>query len=202
MPNPTKQGHVARDRGRARGGIVQRPVPQAVVDPRPSGTTNRRPGYSGRVAPSPTGENLTDLNGNGIFTRYEPFDDGTDIGKRPPERTTTDGQYDRRPTIPSLTGYVGRSGNILGDSGSPLKAEATRNTPAPGQYYSIDLPRTPDERGADDYRWNIANCNPTLVGPGRWSRPRPDNMAGPTAQGMRDLIDKDPGAYWDDASSA
>jgi len=27
---------------------------------------------------------------------------------------------------------------------------------------------------------------------------RTEYMAGPTAQGMRDLINKDPGAYWDD----
>ena len=28
--------------------------------------------------------------------------------------------------------------------------------------------------------------------------PENGNMVGPTAQGMQDLIDKDPGAYWDD----
>ena len=30
----------------------------------------------------------------------------------------------------------------------------------------------------------------------------PGNMVGPTKQGMDDLIDRDPNAYWDESNSA
>jgi Flp pilus assembly protein TadG len=58
----------------------------------------------------------------------------------------------------------------------------------------------PDSSGGDDYRWNIANCNTTIVPFGFLMTPEPGNMVGPTRQGMEDLIAKDPDAYWDTAT--
>jgi hypothetical protein len=51
--------------------------------------------------------------------------------------------------------------------------------------------------GGDPYRWNIANCNTSIM---RWGDPlvqEPGAMAGPTIQGADELIARDPGAYWD-----
>jgi len=53
------------------------------------------------------------------------------------------------------------------------------------------------EPGADQYRWNIANCNRYTVEPGDRLQLQPGNMVGPTRQGMQELIDADPDAYWD-----
>ena len=52
--------------------------------------------------------------------------------------------------------------------------------------------------GASDYRWNIANCNVDVMAFGQEFVPEPGMMTGPTKQGMEDLIDLDPNAYWDD----
>jgi Flp pilus assembly protein TadG len=65
---------------------------------------------------------------------------------------------------------------------------------APSFYNPYDIPGSV---GANDYRWNIANCNTTLMHPGDLFNPEPGNMVGPTRQGMEELIAKDPNAYWD-----
>ena len=54
--------------------------------------------------------------------------------------------------------------------------------------------------GGAAYEWNIANCNKTVM---HWGDPliqEPGAMAGPTIQGADDLIDQDPGAYWDESA--
>jgi hypothetical protein len=55
--------------------------------------------------------------------------------------------------------------------------------------------------GGEDYRWNIENCNRTIM---HWYEPlfqEPGAMAGPTIQGLEALIAKDPGAYWDSSAA-
>jgi len=71
-------------------------------------------------------------------------------------------------------------------------------TIAPGQFYPIDLPipNSPDT-GGDRYRENIASCNSSTVSIGDDLYTQNGNMIGPTKQGVDDLIDQDPGAYWD-----
>lgn len=67
-----------------------------------------------------------------------------------------------------------------------------------GWFFPIDLPLQGEPlTGGDRYRENIANCNsmPVTIGMSLWNEP--GNMVGPTDQGVRDLIAKDPGAYWD-----
>jgi hypothetical protein len=76
-----------------------------------------------------------------------------------------------------------------------LKEGSPHDTAQPGWYYAVRL--SPSDHGANDFRWNIANCNPAPVGPGTILDLENGNMAGPTAQGMADLIAQDPDAYWD-----
>jgi hypothetical protein len=58
-----------------------------------------------------------------------------------------------------------------------------------------------DVTGADAYRWNIANCNTTIMGFDDLLLMEPGNMVGPTIDGIDELIAKDPGAYWDTTSN-
>jgi hypothetical protein len=61
-------------------------------------------------------------------------------------------------------------------------------------YFSWKMPG--DDIGADFYRENIYGCNQTHVQPGDMMIQEPGNMAGPTLQGIQDLIAKDPNARW------
>jgi Flp pilus assembly protein TadG len=81
------------------------------------------------------------------------------------------------------------------DKGLELILKADNGTKvAPSFYNPYDIPGSV---GANDYRWNIGNCNTTLMHPGDLFSPEPGNMVGPTQQGINDLIARDPYAYWD-----
>lgn len=67
-------------------------------------------------------------------------------------------------------------------------------------YFSIALGGM-DGTGGDPYRWNIANCNQTIMTWGDRMYQEPGAMAGPTIQGLEELIAKDPNAYWDTAKN-
>jgi hypothetical protein len=69
---------------------------------------------------------------------------------------------------------------------------------APGQFFPIDLPiaNSPDTGGAR-YRDNISTCNAQPVNIGDLLYTENGNMIGPTKQGVQDLVNEDPGAYWD-----
>src|SRR5262245_25795330 len=51
--------------------------------------------------------------------------------------------------------------------------------------------------GGDEYRWNIANCNTTIMEWGDLLLMEPGDKMGPTVQGVEDLIALDADAYWD-----
>jgi len=70
-----------------------------------------------------------------------------------------------------------------------------QNKVAPSIYNAWDLPGS---GGGDDYRQNIATCNPNLIPLGSNMTPENGNMVGPTAEGMQDLLLKDPDAKWSD----
>jgi hypothetical protein len=61
----------------------------------------------------------------------------------------------------------------------------------------------PDDIGGDFYRENIAHCNQSrmVYDPDRPTVmiQEPGAKAGPTLQGIQDLIDQDPGARWEPA---
>ncbi|MBI3399849.1 MAG: hypothetical protein HY048_00390 [Acidobacteria bacterium] len=70
----------------------------------------------------------------------------------------------------------------------------TGNNIEPTMYYSWAMP---SNTGADDYRGNIAGCNPAVVHLSDPMTQEPGDMTGPTNQGVDDLIAQDPNAYWD-----
>ena len=106
---------------------------------------------------------------------------------------------------PITTGY-----QAPGDVGvqAVLKVGNPQQSIAPGQFFPIDLPSLDCNCGVDpipgasEYRWNIANCNQYMIGVGDRVAVEPGNMVGPTKSGVQDLIDADPGAYWDGSSQS
>ena len=92
-------------------------------------------------------------------------------------------------------GYTGY--NIEANRGMQLVLRASTGTNIkPSFYFSLAMT---SDTGADDYRWNIANCNTSIY---HWGDPlvqEPGNQAGPTVQGVTELIAKDPGAYWEES---
>ena len=53
-------------------------------------------------------------------------------------------------------------------------------------------------RGSDDVRDSIANCNTQVLGYDQTFVHKPGMQTGPVAQGIELLIAKDPDAYWDE----
>ena len=94
------------------------------------------------------------------------------------------------PITPGYTGY-----NAERDKGMEIMIRAgTGNNINPSFYFSYAMGGV---TGGDEYRWNIANCNTTMMGCGDLLLMEPGNMVGPTTQGIDDLIAQDPDAYWD-----
>ena len=90
----------------------------------------------------------------------------------------------------SYTGY-----DMYRDKGLELVLKAGSGSQiAPSFYYSFAIP---DSMGGDDYDWNIANCNTTVMTPNQLITAEPGDKVGPTKHGVEDLIARDPGAYWD-----
>jgi len=91
---------------------------------------------------------------------------------------------------PGYTGY-----NAEQDKGTRLilKADQGLNI-APSFYNPIAIGGS---SGGEDYRWNIENCNTTVMNFNQLLTSEPGNMVGPTKQGVDTLIAKDPDAYWD-----
>ena len=90
-------------------------------------------------------------------------------------------------------GYTGY--NALRDKGTELMIRAgTGNDINPSMYFSYSIGGV---TGADQYRWNIANCNTTIMGFDELILMEPGNMMGPTIDGIDDRIALDPDAYWD-----
>src|SRR5262245_37366104 len=141
-------------------------------------------------------EKFNDLNNNGFHDPNEPWQDGvSDYNANKGAKGALDGVYNQEFYSPLITGYM--AWKDLGLE-LTLKAGSPSGASSSSQYYPIDLPIPGSgSTGAARYRWNIANCNPTFMGPGDIVSTENGTMAGPTAQGMRDLINQDPGAYWD-----
>jgi len=95
--------------------------------------------------------------------------------------------------LPGYTGY-----NMVRDRGMLLMIRAgTGNNIMPSFYFSLAIGGV---TGGDEYEWNIENCNTTMM---KWGEPlvqEPGNMVGPTVAGAQQLYDKDPNAYWDNAT--
>jgi Flp pilus assembly protein TadG len=93
------------------------------------------------------------------------------------------------PGSADATGY-----NPVTDRGLQLVLKNNnQNKIAPSMYNTWDLPGSV---GGDDYRQNIATCNPNLIAIGFPMTPENGNMTGPTQQGTNDLVALDPNAHW------
>ncbi len=148
-----------------------------------------------------------DTDGDGEYDGEEPYDDVNGNDQWDPGEPFTDrngnGQWDpEEPYDPVGTGYQppGDVGLQIG-----LKIGNPHEVITPGFFHAVDFPplHSPygaPESGASIYRWNIANCSPYSIEVGDTLVVEPGNMQGPTRQGAQDLIDEDPGAYWDNAS--
>jgi hypothetical protein len=91
---------------------------------------------------------------------------------------------------PGYTGY-----NAERDRGMTLRLKASNDTKVAPSFYNPWAIN--GGTGASWYRENIAQCNTTVIPIGSLMTSEPGNMTGPTNQGTQDLIDRDPGAYWD-----
>jgi Flp pilus assembly protein TadG len=97
---------------------------------------------------------------------------------------------------PGYTGY-----NAEQYRGTPLTIRAaTGDGIYVSFYFSLSIGGM-SGTGGDPYRWNIANCNQTIMHWGERLYQEPGAMSGPTVQGLEELIAKDPGAYWDNAKN-
>ena len=95
------------------------------------------------------------------------------------------------------SGYTGY--DAVRDRGLTVVLKASNATNiSPSFYFPWAIP---DDTGASDYEWNIANCNQTLMPFGAIMTPEPGNMVGPTTQGLDQLIARDATAYWDESAN-
>jgi hypothetical protein len=144
------------------------------------------------------------------FTLPDAWDDENENGAYDPGE-----EYD-----PPVTGYGSdwRDGEVSNngidppgttyddDFGRPLlvKEGDAAGTLVASWYFPWDIPQIDGQPvvGADRYRWNIANCNTSLVHLGAKYPFENGGMQGPTKQGIEGLIAKDADAEWDvDADS-
>jgi putative Flp pilus-assembly TadE/G-like protein len=115
-------------------------------------------------------------------TETDTFDPATDI-------------YNPDPKKPNYSGY-----DPVRDTGTVLTLKTDNSSKiAPSFYFAWDMEG--EDSGADDYRWNIGNCNIQKMGFNDLFVAKPGNMVGPTKQGMDDLIALDPDAKWDEGTN-
>ena len=99
------------------------------------------------------------------------------------------------PTCPPNPDYTGYNNAAQRGTALTIRAKTGDNINV-SFYFSLAIGGM-EGTGGEDYRWNIANCNRTIM---HWNDPlfqEPGAMSGPTIQGLDELIAKDPGAYWD-----
>jgi hypothetical protein len=135
----------------------------------------------------------------GGMTCVKPFiiPDKWQENTNPPFNTnSTYDHYDNQGNlVPNFDTYDPRYGYSAADKGTQVILRAgSGNNIQPSFYFSWAMP---GGTGGSWYRDNIANCNTSIVDINYVATQEPGNMVGPTVQGLRDLIDTDPNAYWD-----
>jgi hypothetical protein len=139
------------------------------------------------------GNRPQDCNANKLWDTGEGWDFDPDQGDSYVPYNPED------PDNPDATGYGSAWRNdvdgILGDQGRTITIKAQRPGEAitSGFFYPW---RIGESSGANDYRWNILNCNPTEVSVGDSVDIEAGNMVGPTRQAFTDLINMDPTAVY------
>ncbi len=144
------------------------------------------------------------------FTLPDAWDDEDDDGAYDPGETYDPPQTgygsDWRDGQPTNNGIDPNGTTYEDDFGRPLviKEGSPNEAIVSSWYFPWDIPRVDGDPpvGADRYRWNIANCNTSVVHLGDEYMVENGNMTGPTKQGTEDLIAQDKNAKWDaDADS-
>jgi hypothetical protein len=109
--------------------------------------------------------------------------------------TSTYDHYDNRGNELAVHDvYDPTKGYGAADKGTVLILRAgSGNNIRPTFYFSWAMP---GNTGADWYEENIAHCNTTVIERDYIATQEPGNMMGPTISGLQQLIDQDPGAYW------
>jgi len=156
-----------------------------------------------------------DANGNRIRDGNEVWTYGDDPGDYYEPYSGPGGS-------PTETGYGsswrnGYAPPAMGDYGRQIKIKVTDpndiESPSPGIFLPWRLPPDGSEAscgggggttdaGAATYRNNICSCNTSAIQLGQEYEIQTGNMVGPTFQGIRELIDTDPSAYWDEATQS
>jgi len=105
-------------------------------------------------------------------------------------------RYDKKGNrLPNADEYSPGHGYTMADKGTELVLRAGKGSNImPSFYFSWKMP---GGTGADFYQENIEMCNTTVVDIDYVATQEPGAMEGPTKKGLQDLIDQDPGAYWD-----
>jgi hypothetical protein len=131
-----------------------------------------------------------DVDKDGRYDDGEPYDAGV-----------TGYGTDFRNGVPSDNGIDPKGTTYDFDFGRPiaLKEGTPDQSIVPSWYFPWDVPEASGapSTGADRYRWNIANCNTSVVMIGEPHMVENGNMTGPTQQGVKDLLKEDPDAWWD-----
>jgi hypothetical protein len=139
-------------------------------------------------------EPFTDLNGDGQYNPGEPF---TDLNKN---GIWDAGEfYDRQITGYKVPDNVGEMITLKFDNGS-----LNNFAPKEGWYQIIRFGPVnrggPDCPGGDCYRDWIPGCEPYMVMEGDTMELELGAKVGPTDQGLQELLDRDPNAYYDAAT--
>jgi hypothetical protein len=139
------------------------------------------------------------------FTLPDAWDDEDDDGAYDPgeqyDPPVTGYGSDWRDGEPSHNGIDPNGTTYDDDFGRPLivKEGDADGTLVASWFFPWDIPQIDGQPvvGADRYRWNIANCNTSLVYLGTKYPFENGGMTGPTKQGVEALIAKDKNARWD-----
>jgi Flp pilus assembly protein TadG len=146
-------------------------------------------------------------NGKASTAPWDPtkaFDKYDKKGELDPKVTTPDVYVPPTANSPG-TGFApfDANGNPTADYGLQLtlKIGDSKDRLSSGWFQALNLPGS---NGGNDYRNNIRGCHPATfaIGDTLDVDSKQGNMVGPTKQGVDDLVDVDPGAYWDVASKS
>jgi hypothetical protein len=142
-----------------------------------------------------TNKTTQDTDQNGLWDQGEPWEFDPSLGD-------TYAAYDPNasPADQVLqTGYGSALRNPIDGIGNDwgrsitIKAQSPKDAVTSGWFFPW---RIGDSQGGNEYRENISGCNPATTQLGVEYDVEDGDMVGPTKQGFGDLMDMDPGAYW------
>jgi hypothetical protein len=96
---------------------------------------------------------------------------------------------------PGVTGHTGFTVEADYATQVTLKHGNPEQAIRPGWFFPVVV-NPLEGPGGNNYEGNIADCDPTVIGPGTNLTVEPGNMVGPTNHGVEALIARDSGATW------